>query len=182
MSSIVKIRLQRGDRSIDVEATTYEEASKIIDRYWNIEPVSTGSQRAEPRKVAKTKTSRSNTGEKSESADSKINAADWANKIKEDDQLKVFEEKILHKDDVYNKTAFVSWFLEDIFITSGDIHRILEALNVKIEMGTISNCLKRTSRNFIIQNGQSKKAKRYKLTGPSRKEVQKLIDSDESER
>ena len=180
MSSTVKVKLQRGDYSVDVEGT-FEEATKFLDLYWNTVPFGTGSDPVvnQRPKTSVKKANRTKPQINGDDVGSKTDPADWANKIKDDSRFETFEEKILHKKDVYNRTAFVCWYLKDDYLTSGDIQKILNSLGVKIDISAVSHCLSDNSREFLTKSGTGR-TKLYQLTGASRKGFEKIINSNES--
>ncbi len=177
MSSIVKVKLQHGQHSIEVEGS-YEEATKLLERYWASEPIDAGSGHGKGEAKPPTKKAvRPKQQANGEAAAPKVDANEWANTIKDDPRFDTFQTKVLHQKDVYNKLAFVAWYIgESIHLSSGDIHRILELLGVKLSLPAISTCLSKNSTKFLTaaEKGPGHSTL-YKLVSKARKEFGEFV-------
>jgi len=71
-----------------------------------------------------------------------------ANQIKERKDFGNLQQKILHKKDSYNKIALILW-ISDTPLTSGQIHRVLEALDVRMGLPQVSKGLRANISKFL---------------------------------
>jgi hypothetical protein len=98
-----------------------------------------------------------------------------ANKIKESEGFEQHETQILHQSDRFNKVALVCYHA-GVPLTSGDIHRTLTALGVKIGLPAVSVTIKSSGNSFL--NNMPRKAgatPSYQLTGKAINEFKKVL-------
>lgn len=130
----------------------------------------TGKARKSPaRKQTKTRT------DESVDADA-FDPNEFANRVKEDPRFQTFEKKILHvKADWYNKTAFVLWLVERP-LTSGQIHRALQALDITGQLARVSTALDKNANSFLT-SGQRKKGATvdYRLSAKARADFETWV-------
>jgi hypothetical protein len=103
-----------------------------------------------------------------------------ANSIKNHEQFTTIESKIIHASgDWYNKIAFVLWFVDQP-LTSGQVHRALQALHIRSDLPTISKTLKKHISNFLTPNQRQLGGApaTYHLSARAKSEFEKWLLSD----
>lgn len=91
----------------------------------------------------------------------------------------VYQEKVLHKSDLYNKIALICLHMNEP-LTSGQITNVLKALDVKADLGTISNAIKKNSGKFTASAARKKGGvvrPKYKLTSLARTEFEAWLNT-----
>ena len=102
-----------------------------------------------------------------------------ANNIREDEQFSLFETKVIQAaGDPLHKAQFVLWFVDE-GLTSGQVHRTLNALNIRVDLPTISRTLKK---NYFLPSGQRGKGApvTYKLTAKADADFEKWLAGEGS--
>lgn len=187
----VKVRIKFGDSEIEVEGDK-ADLDALVSEWWK--HVKFGSQErlddggegrgggisAAPKKPAKpaarSKARRSPPETKEGDA---FDPLVLANSIKEEPHFEKYEAAILHKPNMFNKAAFVCYFA-DASLTSGQIAKVLLALGIKADLGSLSNSLKSNNAKLIPSEvrkpGNSPK---YKLTSNAVKDVKTLLSNAE---
>jgi hypothetical protein len=101
-----------------------------------------------------------------------------ANSLKEDASFPVYQEKVLHKNDVYKKIALIC-SRTDGPLTSGQITNVLKALDVKAFLAAISRTIKKNSGKFTASAARKKggTVPKYKLTSLARTEFEGWLDA-----
>ena len=85
---------------------------------------------------------------------------------------------MLHKKDVYNKLALVCMYA-DKPLTSGQVTKVLNALDVKADQGQISNMIKKNSGKFTASAARKKGGvirPKYKLTSHARSDFETFLN------
>lgn len=183
----VKVRLRSGGREIEIEGPR-TDVDDLLEKWWvpSEQPAEeddgdeNGTRDPPTPNKAKRRRSRSRSSERrhSEGDDSSVDSQNIANSIKEDSRFPTFEKKILHLRDRYNKVALVVWHA-GIPLTSGDIHKTLKALLVRINLAHVSNTL--TSNKFLPDRARARGGPptRYVLTGAAKAAFESWLTADE---
>lgn len=188
----VKIRLRSGAREIEIEGTK-EDVDELLTSWWANEdrgpgdatPTDANAASKIDTKPKLKKRARRLPQAPKPSVEGEIALFDTnkiANDIKEDKRFALIQEKIIHgKADYYNKSAFVCWYLNEA-LTSGQIHKVLLALHIKIDLPRVSEALKKNIGNFITSGKRERgaKASTYRLTSWAHAEFEKWLLSDEA--
>ncbi|MCA6118138.1 hypothetical protein J6524_25145 [Bradyrhizobium sp. WSM 1738] len=188
MSDLVKIRLRSGDAEIELEGAR-SDVDHLLERWWQQlgpskgrrESPEGGSGREERKASSRRPAPAVPTDSKTANGP---DPTDVANRVKESEHFRQIERKILHAPrDLYNKAAFPLWFSDEA-LTSGAVHRILEALDVRIDLPSISRVMKKHSKQFLLsgkrQRGGAPSA--YRLTANARSEFQKWLMAEDADR
>ena len=167
--SVVKVRFKRGDSEIEVEGTK-SEVEDILRVWWQgpggNPPPSTDKNKPPPRPPRSRPASAT---KKPKDPDLGYDPLGLANSLKENTEYSKIEKHVLHKSNMYNKIALVLRH-SDAPLTSGQVVAVLLALNVKADVGNISNCIKANSGKLIpsaVRRAGGAKPK-YKLTSQAR--------------
>lgn len=163
--SIVKVRYKRGDNEIEVEGTK-TEVEDILRAWWS------GPASQPPSAEHKEKKRPAKKGASAKSAkpstDPAYDALSFANALKEHADYSKMEKQVLHKTNMFNKIALVLRH-SDEGLTSGQVAAALLALNIKADVGNLSNCIKSNSGKFIPTAVRRVGEKpKYKLTSQAR--------------
>jgi len=153
--SMVKIHLRSGSREIEIEATR-SDVDALLEAWWRSAPSNEGtasehdSGEAEAeRKTKRTPKKRPQSQNPNGSGQSGPLPHQFANEIKQHADFDTYSKKIINAPrDPKNKVFFVLWFT-DRPLTSGDVYRILEALDVKVGLPKVSTIFKDNSGSFI---------------------------------
>ena len=183
----VKVKIRIRDAEFEAEGSR-DDVDSMLAIWWAkiVDPnrkepeinESTGTQLAKPKR-SKNGRSRpvSIPGEPVVIA-AKFDTNKLANKIKENAKAAVLTEKIWHQADRYNKIALVCMLAGEP-LTSGDICKVLSALQIKITLSGVSAALSKNSTKFL--NSAPRKAggaiARYSLTLAAEAALKKLIDA-----
>jgi hypothetical protein len=186
MSEIIKIRLKTGNREIEVEGSS-SKVDSLLEKWWkSSENGNDGRDDDErdsppkevPKGNARRGQSRSAVAPKDASNDS-FNPQELVNKMRNDERYPKFEEKVLHARDRANKIKLVAWYSTDS-LTSGDIHKVLTGLGVRIHLPGVSSVIKSHQRDFTQSATRSRGAKiHYELTGQAKKAFGEWLKKDE---
>lgn len=186
---MIKVRIQRGQLSIDVEGS-FSEVDTVLTRYWLpvvVEPEEddevpdpgpssesekskkTRSQKARPKRVA---TAGGDSGPKNS-----IDPEQIANGIKTHAQFSAIKTKILDEPgDWINKCRLIALLAEEP-ITSGDVQRSLNVLRIRSALSTLSTTLSSNSTEFLTTGSNPVK---YRMTSSAESAFKKwLTDGDE---
>lgn len=183
--TVVKVRLRAGTREIDVEGPR-ADVDALLERWWlpaggdgtseeftNGEPArpSAGRPPKRPKKGRARKEANGGEGVASGSFDPQV----LVNKMREDEDYELFEEKVLHAKNLLNKIKLVCWS-SGAEHTTGEIAKVLHALGVKVGQPGVSNALNR-ARSEFLQDGVRKKGNivRYKLGGKPAKDFESWL-------
>lgn len=187
----VKIRLRSGAKEIEIEGAR-ADVDDLLNRWWqgssdttpgddddhDDEDGSTDRPSAK-RPRAKTRRNQKRSTEPTNS-DSSFDANSIVNEIKERDQFDAIERKIVRvAGERYNKIALTLWIV-DAPLTSGQIHRILESLDIRISLSAVSTTLK-TNMSKFITSAQRRKGgppATYRLTATAKAEFEKWLGTD----
>lgn len=184
--STVKIRVASGDKEIEIEGPR-SDVDALLDRWWHdpMSPNPDGSDRrsgtdgrksssAKVRKTAKSQTKHKETAE----PDS-FDAHAFANRVKGDAQIAIFQKKIISpRADWFNKTAFVLWYADEP-LTSGQIHKALTALGVKGALSRVSTALAQNMNSFITSEQRKVGVSgQYSLAPNAKTEFEKWLLKD----
>ena len=101
-----------------------------------------------PKRKNRPAAARSARGAISADSESAFDPNSIANQIKERKDFGNLQQKILHKKDSYNKIALILW-ISDTPLTSGQIHRVLEALDVRMGLPQVSKGLRANISKFL---------------------------------
>lgn len=181
---MMKVRIQNGHASIEVEGQE-SEVTAILTKWWNptivlsaaneeIEEDATVKppKRRSPRRAAP----KASNG--SRETTSKIDAEDIANRIKQHSKFAIFKERIIIGEATRSDRAkFVSWFIGDEFITSGDVLRVMLALSVKFDAPKASKAIADSPSDWLKDTSGAQVT--YKLSAAARDEFEKRIISAE---
>ena len=178
-ASSVKLRLKDGSREFEGEGSLADIES-LLAKVWFGEALKerAGSSKLPPEtnihKPSQSKRSNSNEG----ADESGFDANEFANKLKNDELFPKIEKNIINpRGKVLNKVTFVLWHA-NVPLTSGQIHKSLSLLRVKIDLPSISNCLSKNSKNFILSKPRTNGGppSQYSLSAPALSEFNALID------
>ncbi len=180
----MKVRIQQGTASIEVEGAESEVAA-VLSKWWNPSiTITAANEEADEETVAKPgkrRVSRRSNGKSSTTprdTASKINAEDVANHIKQDSRFGIFKDKIIVGDASRSDRAkFVSWYVGDEFITSGDVLRVMLALSVKFDAPKASRAMTDTPSDWLKDTSGAQAT--YKLSAAAREDFEKRLLSAE---
>ncbi len=169
----MKVRIQQGASSIEIEGEK-AEVSDILENWWkpgiaiapaNDDPTPQENSASPKRRAAKRSTPRTSSAVRETS--SKLNAEDVANQIKEDPRFSLFSKLfVLGEASRSDRAKFVSWFVGDTPITSGDASRVMMALGVKFDAPTASKAMSDSSRDWIKDSSGPQTT--FRLSAPAR--------------
>jgi hypothetical protein len=188
MASMIKLRLKDGVREIEIEGESRDDIESILDKYWKRsaaagqfeEPEEETDEETPAAKKKGTRRVRKAPKDKKDAppTDPNLEPHAVANRVKDDANFDRIQKKILHVSaDYVNKAAFVLWFV-DAPLTSGQIHRILQALDVRAPLSQISTALKN---HRFITSGQRKSGGApvaYRLTGRAKSDFEEWLTTD----
>ncbi|WP_298679922.1 hypothetical protein [uncultured Lentibacter sp.] len=171
----MKFKLTSGDSIFSFEGEL-QEAQALLDAYWKPQPkahsvANSKNEAAPPLAPKKSRAKRAKsapTGAAATSAGSiSINAQELANKIKTSENFAKIKSRILDvKADWVTKCKLVGHFADEP-ITSGDVHRTMDALKVKNSLSTLSTTLSNNADKFLTKGDNPVK---YELTSAAETE------------
>ncbi|PZN96007.1 MAG: hypothetical protein DCF29_23940 [Alphaproteobacteria bacterium] len=172
----MRVSLKRGSHAVEIEGTL-AEVHQILDKWWTFESSSDGDPDDEeslsPKAEVKSGKSRQRKSpRKAENGGTKdtFDPRTIANAIKEDSRFDQFREKIiLGNPNRTLRAKFVLWHA-DAPMTSGQVQKVLQALDVKIDTSTVSRGLSSARSDFITAEGTF--GPEYKLTARARAEFE----------
>jgi len=184
MRSAMKVRIQQGNASIEIEGDE-AEVTAILSKWWNPSFVITAAnEEVDQKEISKPAARRvvrrplTKVPGSSREGVSKINAEEIANQIKQDSRFGVFKEKIIiHEASRSERAKFVSWFVGDEYITSGDVLRVMLALSVKFDAPKASKAMTDSPSDWLKDTSGAQAA--YKLSAAARNEFEKRLLSAE---
>ena len=172
----MKIKLKSGNEEIEVEGSK-PEVDHALKEWWTRlgHQLHTGGGKGGKPKESTKRSAHGGKGKAQSqvggSDDESLNPVEIANAIKEDQKYALYEGHILHRKNFYNKMALVSMY-SNTPLTSGEVAKVLRALDVKADRGNTSNQLKKNSGKFLATAARKKggkgKVPRYKLTSSAR--------------
>lgn len=178
----MKVRIHQGQREIEIEGDQ-AEIEAILDKWWTTTPegLPTGDEAdADPdvappkRRQAKRKAPRA-TNAPRESV-SKVNAEEVANRIREHSNFSDLNSRFILGDASRAERAkFVAWAVGDVPITSGDVHRVLQALGVKFDAATATRAIG-DSKNEYIKDSTGPQLT-YRLTTAARHAFEQKLNA-----
>jgi len=187
MASVIKLRLKDGEREIEVEGVK-EDIDSILDRWWlggaflpddirdqGENRVTPPAKKKTPRRARKVAKEKKETPPQSP----ELEPHAVANRVKEDERFDRIQKKILHvAADYIHKAAFVLWFVNKP-LSSGQVHKILQALDIRVGQPRVSEALKDHS---FIASGQRARgvSVEYRLTARAKAEFEQWLMEDGS--
>ncbi len=172
----MRVSLKRGNHTAEIEGTL-EEVQEILGQWWKPESFdddevdddgeSPAKPDAKPAKARKRRQARKvDNGSVKDTFDPRL----IANAVKEDAKFETFREKIiLGNPNRTHRAKFVIWHA-DAPMTSGQVQKVLQALDVKIDTSTVSRGLSSARSDFITSEGTF--GSEYKLTARARAEFE----------
>ncbi|MCK4624519.1 MAG: hypothetical protein KAV00_04355 [Phycisphaerae bacterium] len=117
---------------------------------------------------------------KQPASESKANAVDITaivNRLKDQENYTLIQDRVLHKKDLWNKMRMV-FLLVDDYLTSGDIHKVIAALDVKVSLSSVSIKMKDMIGSLLTSAPRKAGGAptRYKLSGPAKSSAQKWFN------
>ncbi len=182
----MKVRIQQGGASIEVEGEE-AEVTAILSKWWNPSVIITAAneefEEDAPPKTMKRKAPRRSASKPSATTRevvSKVNAEEIANRIKEDPRFGIFKDRIIIGEASRSERAkFVSWFVGDEYITSGDVLRVMLALSVKFDAPKASKAMADNPSDWLKDTSGLQAT--YKLSAAARDDFEKrLLGADKS--
>jgi hypothetical protein len=184
-ANTLRMKLQIGSRKVSAEGSR-ADVEAMIEKWWpslisqeieeNESEQKTSSKRtSSTKRLSRPKAPSSKPSDEAGSFD--VNAL--ANLIKEHESSEAIVEKIINaKGDYFHKVALVLWVADEP-LTSGQIHKVLEALDVKIDLPSVSKALKNNSANFITssQRKAGGKPSDYRLTAKAKVEFESWLNT-----
>jgi hypothetical protein len=176
--STVRIRLRSGDEEIEIEGSK-SEVDEYLRAWWSQSgdqegtacPKKAGKKAAPPRR-------RAIQSRNAQAGEPPFEALELANSLKEDANFSKYATKVLHARDLFNKVALVAMHSETP-LTSGQITAVLQALDVKADVGNVSNCIKNNGSKFLpsaVRRAGGAKPQ-YKLTSQARAAYEQWLNS-----
>jgi hypothetical protein len=181
MSNNLKVRLRSGDAEIEIEGSR-GDIDQLLERWWQLKEVSSAPP-LRPNGATKPRRKPAQANNEANTLDSSLDVNAIANQVKESEHFSSIEQKILHASGQrYNKVAFAIWFVNQP-LTSGDIHRLLTALGVRIGLPAVSVALKTNMKKLTTdkarKHGGAPAA--YQLTAKARADFESWLLADEDE-
>lgn len=187
----MRVKIQRGSSSIEVEGE-YVEVEKVLSAFWapaSQSDVEVGHedlpQRDEesspalkaPKRLRKP--TRRPPGAPRPANDFDVDGA--VNQIRNDARWAAFQRRVVMVEgDRPNKVRFVSWFLHELPLTSGNVHRVLVALGIKIDLSTVSKAMTGNCKNDYLKD-MSGPQPTYRLSAPAHAKFEEWLLNDHSE-
>ncbi len=165
----MRAKLKSGNYEIEAEGRK-AEVDKLLEDWWKRLNVANPAREAPaPKRSPKAKGRTSHSGNGGDGTN--FDPIPLTNTIKEDARHSTYEAHVLHKKDMYNKIALVC-LVAGKPLTSGEIAKTLQALDLKADQGNVSRAIKANSGKFLSTSVRKKGAAppRYKLTSKARKE------------
>lgn len=171
MLETIQIRLQRGDSEIEVQGTR-KDVDELLAKWWT---TSNGLKSKDPTKLGiragdKSRKARGRGTRKrlqTESDDSGFDPVSHANAIKESDDYGSIERMLRSRSRWCRVSAVLA--LVDSPLTSGEIHKILGQLNVKMSLPHVSQTLKDNSKSLLTDGVRRRGvAVRYSLSSSAK--------------
>lgn len=183
----VKVKIRVQDAEFEAEGSR-DDVDSMLEIWWEkvlghnrdqpIPKNSIGEQISKPRRSKVNRSRQASSASESTSATPKFDTNRLANEIKQNSRAVVFTEKVWHQTDRYNKIALVCMLARQP-LTSGEICKVLAALQIKIALSGVSNALAKNSTKFL--NSAPRKSggeiARYSLTSTAEVALKKLIDA-----
>lgn len=174
----MRVSLKRGGDSIEAEGTL-AEIKEVLGLWWNPAASSSNGVEEEPLKNPEGKqdakggkSQKRRVARKADTAGPKddFDPRVIANAIKEDDRFETFLDKIiLGSANRTQRSKFVIWHA-DKPMTSGQVQKVLQTLDVRIDPSTVSKGLSASRTDFITSEGTF--GSEYKLTARARSDFE----------
>lgn len=185
--AMIKLRLRHGNREIEVEGSR-NDVDELLNVWWAVKTTDDGGDGDDgDDEVEASAVRRSRNGRKKSRSPSmppsgngaKFDSQPLVNAMRENQQYDLWETKVLHAKDALAKVKLVCWYAKQP-LTSGDIHRVLGGLDVRISLPRVSEAIKRGISNFTQDGARVNGAiVRYKLTGKAEKDFQLWLNGNE---
>lgn len=184
MANEIKIKLRNGAHEIELEGSR-ADVDALLEKWWS--KTSSGSQdndakdSSRNRNPTKSKYKSTKSRTSTSTSDVGFDPNALANEIKQHKNFKEIEEKIVNaKGAHFNKVALILWISEKP-LTSGQIHRTLQSLNVKLNLPRVSEALKSNMSKFLTsaQRRSGGPPAEYRLTAPAISEFEKWLLKNE---
>lgn len=184
----VKVKIRVHDAEFEAEGSR-EDVDAMLGVWWSkvlldpsspadtqVTPASPAAKPPKKSRAAKLRPASTSDGTGSDAP--KFDANQLANRIKQLPNSAVLSEKIWHKSNRYNKVALVCKLAGEP-LTSGDIHRVLSALRIKISLSGVSHALSNNSGKFLHSNPRKAGGTivRYELTSAAAAELDQVINA-----
>jgi hypothetical protein len=166
----MKVRIERGTNIIEVEGA-FDEVERILSLVWL--PGLSGAIETEasdtpaddrPRKLPKKSPKRA-TKASAPSSDG-FDATTILNDMKSDPRYEIFRTKvILSPKMLKEKVKLASWFTHELPLTSGNIHKILAGLGIKVDPSAVSRTLTGHAKHEYLKVSTSPQPT-YRLSAP----------------
>ena len=136
-------------------------------------PATNNSKARGSRSIAKHKPAPKTTSDSGEAA---LDVVAIANDVKENPDYSIYFQKVLSQKDVWRKIQFVLWYADEP-LTSGEVARVLEALDTKADLPGVSRKLK-THSSELLTDGVRKAGStvKYRLTSTSKQELEGFLN------
>lgn len=187
----VKLRLRSGSREIEIEGAR-ESVDDLLEKWWRpIEPERNEGEKAEdssdptpsaPRRTSRRRARSSSSQQPRRPGESNVDPSVAphviANKVKEHDRFDQIEKKLLLADGVPAKKVALVCQVADKPLTSGQIHKVLKELGIRIGLPQVSRVLKST--DFLTTDARKLGGKppQYSLTAKARAEFETWLNAD----
>ena len=183
----MKVSIQTGASSISIEGDL-AEVLEVLANYWNPATNETGSEDGEeggplvdPERQTKRKTRKNRNAKKPSGAtkggangETRLDANALSNSIKAHPKFQEIKEKILDvKADWKTKCLLVAW-IADVPISSGDVHRVLQELRIRVGLPQLSTALSINSTEFLTEPGPNNSTN-YLLTASAKKAFEEFL-------
>lgn len=178
----MKVRIQHGTRAIEVEGDQ-SEVEAILDKWWATDGTTEAAnddgeaeieQTTPRRKTAKRRVTRAPATPRENA--SKINAEEVANHIREHAKFSALNAKfILGECSRADRAKFVAWAVGDTPVTTGDVHRVMQALGVKFDAATATRAIG-DSKNEYIKDSSGPQTT-YRLTVAARHAFEQKLNA-----
>lgn len=182
----MRVEIQRGANRIAVDGTL-DEIRAILAAYWDghsTEARSDEKSDGEPKRQKggsaakprgkKRATSQSKGTPVGSTTNTDVNA--FVNGMKDRADYELIENTILNGKDRWRKIRLI-YGIADSELTTGDVHKILEALEVKMSLGGVSTVVNKNIRSlFTSETRKPGASPKYRLTGTAKAEFRKDIE------
>lgn len=178
----MKVRIQQGQCEIEIEGEQ-AEIEAILDKWWTpapaIAPANDGVEpEVEPSSAKRRPAKRKSTRPPSTPREtgSKINAEEVANRIREHPNFTDLNSRFILGDAARGERAkFVAWAVGDVPITSGDVHRVMQALGVRFDAATATRAIGDAKNEYIKDSSGPQLT--YRLTTAARHTFEQKLNA-----
>lgn len=128
-----------------------------------------------PNKKPSTKIKKPESQKNDDSDSDVVDTNDIVNTMKNRKDFQTLSRMIFHKHNRWNKIRAIL-FYADLPMTSGEIHQVFTAFDLKIGLSSISGKLKEMHSELITSGTRKSGARvRYKLSGPAKSDTEKWL-------